>query len=337
MSFFFTNKRADQKQKNETNILWTEKYRPKKLDDISHQSEVINTFKMWIDNDRIPHMLFYGPPGSGKTSTILAICKQLYSPSVFKQRVLELNASDERGINIVRKKIKNFARYSAKPLQDDVYPNPSYKIIILDEADNMTADAQTALRRTMEDYSKVTRFCLICNYVSKIIEPIVSRCAVFRFKPIDKSILTDKLKLIADKEDIKLTSDGIEKISHISNGDLRKGITFMQSLSDFYKDETIDENKVDQISGFIPDDVIATLLTQKDFDKLRNQLMEYLKDGYDAKQMLRKTMVYILNDNEIEDKQKSKMLIKIGEAENKLLDGADEFLQLISVLSFISK
>ncbi len=179
------------------------------------------------------------PPGTGKTSTVLALAKQLYGPDLFKTRVLELNASDERGISIVREKVKDFARmhlsnppsgpageaYRAK------YPCPPYKIIILDEADSMTQDAQSALRRTMETYSKITRFCLICNYVTRIIDPLASRCSKFRFKALDEANAGKRLEDIAKLEGVKLEDGVIETLLKCSEGDLRKAITFLQSAA----------------------------------------------------------------------------------------------------------
>ncbi len=182
-------------------------------------------------------MLFYGPPGTGKTSTILALAKQLFGPELFKTRVLELNASDERGISIVREKVKDFARtqlshppsgpagvtYRAK------YPCPPFKIIILDEADSMTSDAQAALRRTMESTARITRFCLVCNYVTRIIDPLASRCSKFRFKSLDVNDARRRLEEIAEKEAVRLESGVADELVRCSEGDLRKAITFLQS------------------------------------------------------------------------------------------------------------
>lgn len=179
-------------------------------------------------------MLFYGPPGTGKTSTILALAKELFGPEMFRTRVLELNASDERGISIVREKVKDFARMQLSnppPLYKDKYPCPPYKIIILDEADSMTQDAQSALRRTMETYSKITRFCLICNYVTRIIDPLASRCSKFRFKTLDQGNAKKRLEDIAVNEDVKLEPGAVETLIQCSEGDLRKAITFLQSAA----------------------------------------------------------------------------------------------------------
>lgn len=196
-------------------------------------------------------MLFYGPPGTGKTSTILALAKQLYGPELMKSRVLELNASDERGISIVRAKVKDFARQqlSAAPSHNimvenaeaeggvkqvryrDKYPCPPFKIIVLDEADSMTQDAQSALRRTMETYSKMTRFCLVCNYVTRIIDPLASRCSKFRFKSLDQGNAVKRVEDIAKLEGVKLGEGVSQELVRVAEGDLRKAITFLQSAA----------------------------------------------------------------------------------------------------------
>jgi nuclear protein localization family protein 4 len=196
-------------------------------------------------------MLFYGPPGTGKTSTILALAKQLYGPELMKSRVLELNASDERGISIVRQKVKDFARQqlSVAPTYNvmtedkdsgdkgkmvryrDKYPCPPFKIIVLDEADSMTQDAQSALRRTMETYSRMTRFCLVCNYVTRIIDPLASRCSKFRFKSLDQGNAVKRVEDIAKLEGVKLDDGVSEELVRVADGDLRKAITFLQSAA----------------------------------------------------------------------------------------------------------
>ncbi|SMQ50392.1 unnamed protein product [Zymoseptoria tritici ST99CH_3D7] len=218
---------------------WVEKYRPKSLDDVTAQDHTVTVLRRTLQSANLPHMLFYGPPGTGKTSTVLALAKQLYGPELIKTRVLELNASDERGISIVREKVKNFARMQLSnppsgPAGEEYrkkYSCPPYKIIILDEADSMTQDAQSALRRTMETYSKITRFCLICNYVTRIIDPLASRCSKFRFKSLDEGNAGKRIEDIARLEGVTLENGVVETLLRCSEGDLRKAITFLQSAA----------------------------------------------------------------------------------------------------------
>lgn len=180
-------------------VPWVEKYRPSCVDEVAHQDEVVRTLKMCIEQGNLPHLLFHGPPGTGKTTTILALARALYGPTLYRTRILELNASDDRGISVVREKIKTFAQGQVGSQKAAGYPCPRFKLIILDEADTMTPEAQSALRRIMEAYSKVTRFCLICNYVTRVIEPLASRCAKFRFKPLPTSSMIDRMNHIAGK------------------------------------------------------------------------------------------------------------------------------------------
>jgi replication factor C subunit 2/4 len=231
-------------------------------------------------------MLFYGPPGTGKTSTVLALAKELYGPELMKSRVLELNASDERGISIVREKVKDFARMQLSNAPSaayrERYPCPPYKIIILDEADSMTQDAQSALRRTMETYSRITRFCLICNYVTRIIDPLASRCSKFRFKSLDKGNAVVRVREIAQKEGVALEEGAVEALIRCSEGDLRKAITFLQSaarlvgavggvdeeedgadkmdVDDGKEKKMVTVRSVEEIAGVIPDDTIERLV-----------------------------------------------------------------------------
>ena len=221
---------------------WVEKYRPKGIGDVASQSETVKTLQNAVKTGNLPHLLFYGPPGTGKTSMALALCRNLWGPDLFKQRVLEMNASDERGISIVRNKVKHFANLAISgrassataagaaggdPSQP-VYPCPPFKLIILDEADTMTPDAQAALRRVIEAYSRITRFCLICNYVTRIIEPLASRCAKFRFKPLPYDDMAGKLRQIAVAEGVDLLDDVTRAIIELSEGDMRKAVTTMQ-------------------------------------------------------------------------------------------------------------
>ncbi|KAF2164397.1 hypothetical protein M409DRAFT_56666 [Zasmidium cellare ATCC 36951] len=281
---------------------WVEKYRPKSLDDVTAQDHTVTVLRRTLQSANLPHMLFYGPPGTGKTSTVLALAKQLYGPDLIKTRVLELNASDERGISIVREKVKDFARMQLSnppsgPAGEEYkkkYPCPPYKIIVLDEADSMTQDAQSALRRTMETYSKITRFCLVCNYVTRIIDPLASRCSKFRFKSLDEGNAAKRIEDIAKLEGVKLQNGVVETLLRCSEGDLRKAITFLQSaarlvgavqsaapekkrkrktVADDDEDDAMDIDPapadtmpvticaIEEIAGVIPDETIDRLLT----------------------------------------------------------------------------
>lgn len=257
-------------------------------------------------------MLFYGPPGTGKTSTILALAKELYGPEMIKSRVLELNASDERGISIVREKVKDFARMQLTNPPAGYrsrYPCPPFKIIILDEADSMTQDAQSALRRTMETYSKITRFCLICNYVTRIIDPLASRCSKFRFKSLDQSNAKKRLEEISEKEGVTLEDGAVDALIKCSEGDLRKAITFLQSAARLVGaiEKEGDEDKMDvdgdpnivtvkiieEIAGVIPDQTIERLQKAMQprsagatYQAIAKVVEEMVADGWSAGQVL---------------------------------------------------
>lgn len=213
--------------------------RPKTLSEVTAQDHTTQILSRTLQSTNLPHMLFYGPPGTGKTSTILALSKQLYGPELFRTRVLELNASDERGISIVREKVKNFAKQQLSvppsgPAGEEYkkkYPCPPFKIVVLDEADSMTQDAQSALRRTMETYSRITRFCLVCNYVTRIIDPLASRCSKFRFKALDGVQAGQRLDDIARLEGVRMEEGVTDALVQCAEGDLRRAITFLQSAA----------------------------------------------------------------------------------------------------------
>jgi len=268
----------------------------------------------------------------------------LFGPDLYKSRVLELNASDERGINVIRTKVKSFAQTAVgdNPTKGK-YPCPPFKIIILDEADSMTVDAQSALRRTMETYSEVTRFFLICNYVSRIIDPITSRCAKFRFKSLDKTLLKERLQMIADKEGITLQDNKVlDSIVDVCEGDLRRAITTLQSASRMFG-TSIAEKHIVEISGIVPQEVIVNLLqlaSLTDINQVRKEVNKVIKQGYAVYQIINQFATYLLSDKttvKLDDIQKSKILLKIGEVDKCLMDGADEFIQLLSVVSTLIK
>ncbi|KAJ9500614.1 Subunit of heteropentameric Replication factor C (RF-C) [Exophiala xenobiotica] len=215
---------------------WVEKYRPRSLEDVRSQDHVVQTLNRMVHASNLPHLLLYGPPGTGKTSTILALCRELFGPELFHSRVLELNASDERGLAVIRERVKQFASLHlvSAPASKEYrarYPCPPFKVIILDEADSLTQDAQGALRRVMEIHSKITRFCLCCNYVSRIIDPIASRCSKFRFKALEGGQASERIQEILSAEKVKYEDGVIERALKVSDGDLRRAINLLQSAA----------------------------------------------------------------------------------------------------------
>ncbi|XP_039267217.2 replication factor C subunit 4-like [Styela clava] len=327
------------KSDNETENLkpWIEKYRPKCVDDIAHQDEVVAVLKKCITGADLPNMLFYGPPGTGKTSTILALSRDLYGPK-FRDRVLELNASDDRGISVVRDKIKNFAQLSVSSLQGG--KSPSFKIIILDEADSMTKAAQQALRRTMEKQTKTTRFCLICNYVTRIIAPITSRCSKFRFKPLSEEDQKKRLLRVAETESVKISEDAMDSMVKCSEGDLRKAMTFLQTAHRLKGDEGIAIEDVLEITGVIPDPVIKSFLnscSSNSYENLLKTVQEISADGHAAAQLVSQLHDEIVIMPSLTDEQKCAITEKLATLDYCLNDGADEYLQLMSLGTLIQQ
>ncbi|KAI9173085.1 Subunit of heteropentameric Replication factor C (RF-C) [Blastocladiella emersonii ATCC 22665] len=225
---------AARKQHDPENLPWVEKYRPVSLDDLVSHKEITATITKFIDERKLPHLLFYGPPGTGKTSTIMACARRLYGPQ-YKSMILELNASDDRGIDVVREQIKNFA--STRKIFSS-----GFKLIVLDEADAMTQPAQAALRRVIEKYTRNVRFCIICNYVSKIIPAVQSRCTRFRFNPLEHDQIADRLRHIASAESVELTDDGMQGLLRLSGGDMRRAVNVLQSAHAAFG--VVDENAV---------------------------------------------------------------------------------------------
>jgi len=234
---------------NEDALPWIEKYRPKNLNELISHKDIINSLKIFIEHQSMPHMLFYGPPGTGKTSTILACAKELYGPN-FSFMVMELNASDDRGIEIVRHKIKQFVSSdnSFCKMNYNVQKDNIFKLVILDETDAMTDDAQAILRQVVERYTKNARFCLICNYIKKINPSLQSRCISFRFTPHDRINMKKRLKYIIKQEDVNINKQGISTIIDISNGDMRKAVNILQSLNMIYTNIT--SNKIKECFGY---------------------------------------------------------------------------------------
>lgn len=306
---------------------WVEKYRPKNLEELISQDNIIETLKKFMKNDQLPHLLFYGPPGTGKTSTILAAAKQLYSPSEFSAMVLELNASDDRGIGVVRDQILSFA--STKTIF-----NKGYKLIVLDEADAMTNDAQNALRRVLEKYTENVRFCIICNYLSKIIPAIQSRCTRFRFGPLSEEKMSSRLLEIVDKEKVDITEDGLKALVHLSYGDMRRSLNIMQSTHLAFN--KVDEENVYMCVGHpSKNDMLSIInwLLNDDFTTIYNRLI-HLKTlrGYALQDILTEISRFI-QLIEFPKKVLIHLIIKLSELEQRLANGTSEKLQMSSLIS----
>lgn len=327
---------------------WVEKYRPKKLDDVASQDHAVKVLKKSLESANLPHMLFYGPPGTGKTSTVLALAKQLFGPRLYKSRVLELNASDERGINIVRQKIKNFARLTvSNPSPEDLkeYPCPPYKIIVLDEADSMTNDAQSALRRTMENYLSVTRFCLICNYITRIIDPLASRCLKFRFRSLDGNNARERLQYVVDHENVQLAgADVLDLVLRVSGGDLRKAITYLQSAArlDLSNESASGVTKlhIEEIAGVVDENLIGRVVStikKKSVSEIFAIVDEIVLQGWSAQQVSDQLHEKLIYDDQLSLSEKNVIAALLFDTDRKLNAGTDEHIQLLNLALQVSE
>ena len=306
--------------------IWIEKYRPRVLDEVVGQDGIVERLKAYVKIKNVPHLMFAGPAGTGKTTCALALAKELFGET-WKQNFNELNASDERGIGIIRGKIKDFARTA--PMGKS-----AFKIIFLDEADSLTNDAQAALRRTIEKYSHICRFVLSVNYSSKIIEPIQSRCTVFRFAPIRENDVKKYMRKIASKEKLEITPDGLETLIFISRGDLRKAINVLQVGASVNKKITA-ELLYETSATAKPEDVKALINTALtgNFMGARNQLYDLLiKYGLSGEDIIKQIHQSIF-DLAIPDESKVRLIEKAGEIEFRLVEGSSAHIQLETLLA----
>jgi len=316
-----------EKSENNGSYIWAEKYRPSNLSEVINQKHVVERVKAFVKERNIPNMLFAGPPGSGKTTVALAIAKEIYGKE-WKSNVLEKNASDERGIDVIRGAVKDFARTKSI----GVVP---YKIIILDEGDALTQEAQQALRRTMETFTNVSRFILIANYSSKIIEPIQSRTAVFRFKPLNDSDIKSYVERIVSGEKLKISADAFDSIITLSEGDLRKVANLLQSAASLGEKITADI-VYDVASRAKPDDVKRMMVAalKGKFADARNILQDMvLKQGLAGSDIIREIHRQIYSVENLDEKEKVKMIEKCGEYDFRINEGGSDLIQLEALLA----
>ena len=308
--------------------VWIEKYRPEHLDDVKGHTDIVPRLKRYIERDEVPHLMFAGPAGVGKTASAVAIAREIYGDD-WRENFLELNASDQRGIDVVRDRIKSFARSS--------FGGYDYRIIFLDEADALTSDAQSALRRTMEQFSNNTRFILSCNYSSQIIDPIQSRCAVFRFTELSEEAVEAQIREIAENEDIELTDDGVDAIVYAAAGDMRKAINGLQAAA--VMGEVVDEDAVFAITSTARPEEVEEMVEQAidgDFTAARATLEALLTDrglaGGDVIDQLHRSAW----EFDLPEKATVRLLERLGEVDYRITEGANERLQLEAMLAALA-
>ncbi|APX97646.1 replication factor C small subunit [Natronorubrum daqingense] len=308
--------------------VWIEKYRPERLAEIKGHENIVPRLERYVEQDDLPHLMFAGPAGTGKTTAAQATAREIYDDD-WRENFLELNASDQRGIDVVRDRIKDFARSS--------FGGYNYRIIFLDEADALTSDAQSALRRTMEQFSNNTRFILSCNYSSQIIDPIQSRCAVFRFTELSETAIEAQVREIAANEGIDVTGDGVDALVYAADGDMRKAINGLQAAA--VMGETVDEETVFAITSTARPEEVEAMVEHAiggDFTAARAALEDLLTErglaGGDVIDQLHRSAW----EFDIPEQATVQLLERLGEVDYRITEGANERLQLEAMLASLA-
>ncbi|CAI5445885.1 unnamed protein product [Caenorhabditis angaria] len=316
-----------------TNLPWVAKYRPESLTDIVAHEEIVKTLSKFIENKTMPHLLFYGPPGTGKTTTVLAAARKMYTGSKMSSMVLELNASDDRGIDVVRNTIVNFAQTKSlfSKAGDTAVP---FKLVILDEADAMTKDAQNALRRIIEKYTDNVRFCIICNYLSSIIPAIQSRCTRFRFAPLEMKLIAPRLDYVVEQENLKMSEDGKQALLTVSKGDMRTVINTLQSTAMSFNEitETTVYQCIGQPTPAEMKQAVNALLNDSAKTSIKKIKTQFFNNGYALQDVITHLhdLAYSLD---IPDEALCCIVSGLGEVEENLASGCSNEMQLASVVA----
>ncbi|KAK6867610.1 Replication factor C subunit 3, partial [Candida tropicalis] len=314
-----------------------EKYRPDNLEEVKGQEEIVTTVRKFVETGKLPHLLFYGPPGTGKTSTIVALAKEIYGAKSYKNMVLELNASDDRGIDVVRNQIKNFA--STRQIFTSSNGN-QFKLIILDEADAMTNVAQNSLRRIIEKYTKNCRFCILANYSHKLNPALISRCTRFRFTPIEESSIKERMNYVIIKEGVKITDDALESLLKLSKGDMRRALNVLQACqaAKESQDEIINIDMIYECIGaphpndvetcldsILKDDWTTAYLTMNKYKNVKGLALIDLITGF----------VEILNNYQLNMKTRAEILKGLSDIEYGISRGGNDKIQTSAIIGVI--
>lgn len=329
------------------NLPWVEKYRPESLNDVSGHEGVVTTLKKLLANKKFPHLLFYGPPGTGKTSTILAVAREIYGPS-YKSMVLELNASDDRGIDVVRDKIKVFAS-SRQIFQRDAQggsnenARSSFKLVILDEADAMTNVAQNALRRVIEQYTTHTRFCILANYTHKLNPALLSRCTRFRFSPLPESAIDKRVRQVIEAENVKINNDAHVALLELSKGDMRRALNVLQACQTGLEHPGVDRITLAQVYLCVgaPDpadiDTILTSILNDDWTTAHGTVSVLKRErGLALVDILEKLSGELMSLN-LKETTKVELLSKLADIEYRLANGGSEKIQTSATIGVIKE